>query len=53
LAFLSITTDGFFEIGKAIGDAGIPTLLIQEGGYISPVLGDNLAATLGGFESIR
>ena len=53
LAFLSITTDGFFEIGKAIGDAGIPTLLIQEGGYISPVLGDNLAATLGGFDSIR
>ena len=53
LAFLSITTDGFFEIGKAIGSAGIPTLLIQEGGYISPVLGDNLAATLGGFEEIR
>ena len=53
LAFLSITTDGFFEIGKAIGSADIPTLLIQEGGYISPVLGDNLAATLGGFEEIR
>ena len=53
LAFLSITTRGFFEIGKAIANAGIPTLLIQEGGYISPVLGDNLAAVLGGFEEIR
>ena len=53
LAFLSITTDGFFQIGKTIGSAGIPTLLIQEGGYISPVLGDNLAATLGGFEETR
>ena len=53
LAFLSITKDGFFEVGKTIGNAGIPTLLIQEGGYISPVLGDNLVATLGGFQETR
>ena len=53
LAFLSISTDGFFEIGKTIGNAGIPTLLIQEGGYISPVLSDNLVATLGGFQETR
>lgn len=50
LAFLSITTDGFSSIGKIIGQAGLPTLFIQEGGYISPVLGDNLVATLKGFE---
>ncbi|MDC0997654.1 histone deacetylase family protein, partial [Alphaproteobacteria bacterium] len=50
LAFLSITTDGFSSIGKVIGQAGLPTLFIQEGGYISPVLGDNLVATLKGFE---
>lgn len=53
LAFLSITTDGFRRIGAALGAAGLPTLLIQEGGYISDSLGDNLVAALAGFESTR
>jgi acetoin utilization deacetylase AcuC-like enzyme len=51
LAFLSITTDGFRRIGAAIGAAGLPTLLVQEGGYISDSLGDNLVSTLAGFEA--
>ncbi len=53
LAFLSITTEGFRRIGGAIGTAGYPTLLVQEGGYISDSLGDNLAAALTGFEGAR
>jgi acetoin utilization deacetylase AcuC-like enzyme len=53
LAFLSITTDGFRRIGAALGAAGLPTLLVQEGGYISDSLGDNLIAALAGFEAAR
>lgn len=51
LAFLSITTEGFGRIGAAIGAFGLPTLLVQEGGYISDSLGDNLVAVLAGFEA--
>ncbi len=53
LAFLAITTDGFRRIGATLGALGAPTVLVQEGGYLSPVLGDNLAAALVGFESAR
>ena len=50
---LSITTDGFSRIGAAIARFGLPTVFVQEGGYLSDVLGDNLAAVLGGFQSAR
>lgn len=53
LAFLAVTTDGFRRIGRRLGKAGAPTVIIQEGGYISDVLGDNLVAVLGGFEDAR
>lgn len=43
---LSVTTAGFGQIGKAIADFGLPTVFIQEGGYLSDVLSDNLAAVL-------
>jgi len=49
LAGLSITTDGFARIGSAIGSLGLPTALVQEGGYLSDALGRNLAAFLSGF----
>ena len=45
---LSVTTDGFNRIGKTIIDAGLPTVFVQEGGYLSDVLTDNLAAVLTG-----
>ena len=48
-AVLGITTEGFAEIGKRVDDLGLPTLIVQEGGYISPVLGDNLGAVLKAF----
>lgn len=53
LAFLAVTTAGFEAIGRRLGSAGLPTLLVQEGGYVSDILGDNLAATLKGFEAER
>ena len=46
---LAVTTQGFSRIGAAIDGLGLPTVLVQEGGYLSPVLGRNLAAVLGAF----
>ncbi len=50
---LSISTPGFARIGAAIAELGLPTLLIQEGGYLAPELGDNLVSFLQGFEAAR
>ncbi len=50
---LAITTAGFRRIGAAIARIGLPTVIVQEGGYLSDVLGDNLAAFLGGFDGAR
>ena len=48
-AGLAVTTDGFERVGARLADPGLPTLLVQEGGYLNPALGRNLAATLGAF----
>jgi acetoin utilization deacetylase AcuC-like enzyme len=48
-----VTTDGFRRIGSAIARLGLPTALVQEGGYLSDILGQNLTAVLGGFEAAR
>jgi acetoin utilization deacetylase AcuC-like enzyme len=53
LAALKITTDGFRRIGEAVARIGLPTVIVQEGGYLSDILGANLTATLGGFEAAR
>ena len=52
-ANLSVTADGFRDIGARIGAFGVPTLLVQEGGYIVEKLADNLTAFLGGFLPLR
>lgn len=46
---LAVTTSGFRRAGTAIAGAGLPTAIIQEGGYLSGDLTDNLAAFLSGF----
>jgi acetoin utilization deacetylase AcuC-like enzyme len=46
---MAITTAGFARIGAALARLGLPTVLVQEGGYLAPELGDNLASALGGF----
>lgn len=53
LAFLGVTTEGFRRIGAALGGGSRPTVIVQEGGYISDILGDNLAAVLEGFDGAR
>ncbi len=47
---LAITTPGFARIGAAIAGLGLPTLFVQEGGYLCEELGQNLTAVLSGFE---
>jgi acetoin utilization deacetylase AcuC-like enzyme len=53
LAGLAVTTDGFSRIGAAIARIGLPTVFVQEGGYLSDILGANLTAVLAGFEAVR
>ncbi|MCX7889464.1 MAG: histone deacetylase family protein [Rhodobacteraceae bacterium] len=48
-AGLAVTTPGFAAIGRDIAAAGLPVCIVQEGGYLCPELGDNLAAVLGAF----
>lgn len=45
----SITTNGFNRIASLIGELALPTVLVQEGGYLSEDLGRNLASFLEGF----
>lgn len=46
---LSVTTPGFSRIGAAIAGLGLPTVIVQEGGYLCDALADNLTAFLTGF----
>src|SRR5690606_28805175 len=50
LRFFHITTPGFGRIAGAIAGLGLPSVLVQEGGYPSDILGENLASFLKGFE---
>jgi acetoin utilization deacetylase AcuC-like enzyme len=52
-ANLAVTGEGFRAIGEHIGSLGLPTLLVQEGGYIVEKLADNLTAFLDGFLAAR
>ena len=45
-AGLRVTTPGFGRIGRAVAGLGLPAVIVQEGGYLCPELGDNLAAVL-------
>lgn len=50
-AGLSVSTPGFRRIGAKIGELGLPTVVVQEGGYVCDALGDNLVAFLDGFRA--
>jgi acetoin utilization deacetylase AcuC-like enzyme len=45
-AGLAVTTPGFGRIGRAVRGLGLPTLIVQEGGYLCPELGLNLETVL-------
>lgn len=46
LGVLKVTLDGYAAAGRAIARAGLPTAMIQEGGYLCPALPLNLIAFL-------
>lgn len=46
---MRVTTPGFRRAGARIAAAGIPCVIVQEGGYLSDDLTDNLAAFLTGW----
>jgi acetoin utilization deacetylase AcuC-like enzyme len=46
-----VTGAGFRSAGQMMARLGLPTLIVQEGGYLSETLGPNLAAFLDGFEA--
>lgn len=50
---LKVTTPGFERAAGLIASVGLPTALVQEGGYLCDALPDNLAAFLSGFEGSR
>ena len=47
---LRISTRGFARMAGLIAAMGLPTVFVQEGGYLGPELGENLVAFLDGFE---
>ncbi len=45
---LAITTGGYHKIGHRVADLGLPTVIVQEGGYYLPWLGVNVREWLCG-----
>lgn len=44
---LGLTTDGLAQVGEAIAGLSLPTVVLQEGGYLIERLGENAVAFLG------
>ena len=45
---LAVTHDGYGEAGRILGGLGVPTVVVQEGGYDLGTIGDLVVATLTG-----
>jgi acetoin utilization deacetylase AcuC-like enzyme len=50
LAAFGVTTPGFARMGALLAGCGLPTVLVQEGGYAIDALSANLSSFLDGFE---
>ena len=50
---LKVTAAGFHAMAEKIARLGLPTVLVQEGGYLSDDLGHNLVQFLAGFKKGR
>ncbi|MCW2305989.1 histone deacetylase family protein [Rhodobium gokarnense] len=50
---LAVTTAGFARIADALAGLKLPTVIVQEGGYLCPELGQNLTSFLSGFGTER
>jgi acetoin utilization deacetylase AcuC-like enzyme len=51
VATFKITNDGFAQAGRKFAALNLPTLLVQEGGYLSPNLGGYLRSFLRAVEA--
>jgi len=52
IAGLAVSTNGFSRIGNRISaKLRLPTVIVQEGGYLCPQLGQNLTSFIRGFEA--
>jgi len=49
---LRVTADGFRAGGRLLGSLGLPTVVVQEGGYDLESLGRNVLAVLEGMEDV-
>jgi acetoin utilization deacetylase AcuC-like enzyme len=47
---LRVSAAGFRDAGRALGSLGLPTILVQEGGYHLATLGALVRETLSGLE---
>ncbi|MDH4055413.1 MAG: histone deacetylase family protein [Gammaproteobacteria bacterium] len=47
---MKITTPGFARIASRLAALALPSVIVQEGGYLSDALGPNLASFLNGFQ---
>ena len=50
---LAVTEDGFREAGHRLGALGLPTVVVQEGGYVLETVGTLVRAALEGLEEGR
>ena len=50
---LEVTADGFRRAGELLGALGLPTVVVQEGGYDLATIGGLVLATLEGMETGR
>ena len=50
---LTVTEDGYRAAGRALGSLGLPTVIVQEGGYDLETIGGLVLAFLSGFEEER
>ncbi|HEY0774116.1 MAG TPA: hypothetical protein VGD51_08550, partial [Nocardioidaceae bacterium] len=46
---LRVTLDGYHSAGERLADLGLPSVLVQEGGYHLPSLGGLVAAFLSAY----
>jgi acetoin utilization deacetylase AcuC-like enzyme len=51
LGDFAVTTDGYHEMGRRVAALGRRLVIVQEGGYFRPALGDNARAWLRGAEA--
>jgi acetoin utilization deacetylase AcuC-like enzyme len=49
---LGLTQDGFEACGRAVASLGVPTVILQEGGYDLAAIGENVRRWLTGFQSL-